>query len=80
MLFHITAVTPSPSIRKSNDEDRRATPSQVFLDFDPILPGWPVLDCGPRAHDHVGPLTVKDKHEPFEPEHIRHLRTDANGG
>ena len=54
MLFHITAGTP-PNARKPNDEGLRAMPSQVFLDFDPILPGWPVPDRGPRADDHVSP-------------------------
>jgi regulator of nucleoside diphosphate kinase len=39
MLFPISAGTP-PATQRPDKEHRRATPSAVFLDFDPILPGW----------------------------------------
>jgi hypothetical protein len=53
MMFPITADTP-PNTRRPDGEHRRPTPSAVFLDFDPILPGWPVPDGAPKADAHAG--------------------------
>jgi hypothetical protein len=44
----------APGTRRPDKHHLRATPTTAFLDFDPILPGWPTPDAGPRADGGTG--------------------------
>jgi hypothetical protein len=44
----------SPVTQGQDEEHLRATPTAAFLDFDPILPGWPVPDAAARADGDPG--------------------------
>jgi hypothetical protein len=44
----------SPGKRRPSKQHLRATPTTAFLDFDPILPGWPAPDAGPRVDGGTG--------------------------
>jgi hypothetical protein len=53
MLF-VTITSTTPGTRRPAKEHHRATPSGAFLDYDPILPGWPTPEGGLSADAHDG--------------------------
>ena len=43
MLF-LTITSTLPGTRSAEKDNHRAAPTVLFLDYDPILPDWPVPD------------------------------------